>query len=183
MCSSYFSVAVTKDHDQSNLYKKVFNLAYIFRRLEPIISQQRHVNKNSWELTSWSGGGGRLFKSQNFPILPPGLVAHSFNKVTHSNPCKQTHKLRTNHPSSSTFVYRGPFSFKPSQERRNRERGQGKGEGRRERGGEGDQGKEKKHQTSKKTSKVNMDLATVSQTHWSSFPSRRTWTSDLRYQP
>jgi hypothetical protein len=28
-----------------------------------------------------------------------------------------------------------------------------------------------------------MDLATVSQTHWSSFPSRRTWTSDLRYQP
>lgn len=47
---SYFSIALINHHTQSNLYKKLFNLAYGFRGLESLMAE----GMKKWELTSWS---------------------------------------------------------------------------------------------------------------------------------
>lgn len=81
---------MTQHHDQGNLQKKVFNLAYCFRGLASMMAKKRLSRRNGWEFISWftsrwPGGNTRngliLLKSQSH------LQGHtSSNKATSSNP-------------------------------------------------------------------------------------------------
>lgn len=44
---------MAQHRDQGNLQKKVFNLAYCFRRLAPMMAEKRPGRRNSWEFISW----------------------------------------------------------------------------------------------------------------------------------
>lgn len=118
---NYISVAVTKDHDQSNIYKRVFNWVYISRRLESMIAQWRHGDRNSW---SWSGG--RLLGLRTSLSCYHTSWHTPFNKVI-PNPCQQTHKLRTNY--LNTLVYEGGILIQTitweALQRKRREKGRG----------------------------------------------------------
>jgi hypothetical protein len=113
----FLFIAVTKHHDQGNLWKKECNWSY--RGLEFTMPGQSCGGKNNWKLTFYSTSrrqreyvcvttesGTSLLKPQRLPCDTP--------------PPKRQHQLLPNScvnwgPSIQLYDPMGPFSFKPSQ--------------------------------------------------------------------
>jgi hypothetical protein len=75
----YYFLQLTKYHDQGNLEEKAFNWASDFRRLESMMTGQKHDDRNSLEFTSQPTSRRQRKCPQMVEVVGP-IVIHLFQQ-------------------------------------------------------------------------------------------------------